>query len=107
MLQTLKWTESFFTGLAIVLIGLAVLAVPSNHVWGDPPLDPDPVDVGGKKACGGRSINGQNCVTEKCTDRKDCKEKKEDADKVGCERFPTGCAQCYCRLIIGGCGCIE
>ena len=37
MLQTLKWTESVFMGLAIVLIALAVVAVPSNHVWGDPP----------------------------------------------------------------------
>ena len=28
-------------GLAIVLIALAVVAVPSNYVWGDPPGDPE------------------------------------------------------------------
>ena len=106
MLQALKWTESFFTGLAIVLIALAVVAVPSNHVWGDPPGDPGEILL---KACGGRFDDGQFCAKKECTQRTDCKNKKEEqgADKVGCDNFATGCTQCWCLMVIGKCGCYE
>ena len=96
MLQTLKWTESFFMGLAIVLIALAVVAVPSNHVWADPPGDPGE---------GGANVPPYKCTSTYCTDPltdgciepnrcagAPCNDDGKDASKSQClTRIKTGC----------------